>query len=47
MAILDYENYDLLRGEIQRRSSVRGERIAALGAPTDDPVGGDGAAGWR
>jgi hypothetical protein len=32
---------------IQRRSSVRGERIAALGAPTDDPVGGDGAAGWR
>jgi hypothetical protein len=23
------------------------ERIAALGAPPSDPVGGDGVAGWR
>jgi hypothetical protein len=23
------------------------ERIAALGAPPEDPVGGDGVGGWR
>ena len=41
------ENYDLLRGEDPAEVEAARERIAALGAPPDDPVGGEGVAGWR
>ena len=37
------EDYDLLR---EADDGAR-ERIAALGAPPDDPVGGEGVASWR
>jgi uncharacterized protein YjlB len=40
------EDYDLLRGESEAEVAAARERIAALGAPPDDPVGGDGVAGW-
>ena len=36
------EDYDLLR----EADDAARERIAALGAPPDDPVGGDGIARW-
>jgi len=36
------EDYDLLR----EATPAARERIAALAAPPDDPVGGDGVAGW-
>src|SRR3954453_3585810 len=41
------EDYDLLRGEEPAEVAAARERIAALPAPPDDPVGGDGIAGWR
>ena len=37
------EDYDLLR----EADEAAVARIAALGAPAGDPVGGDGVAGWR
>jgi uncharacterized protein YjlB len=37
------EDYDLLR----EADDAARERIAALGAPAEDPVGGEGVAGWR
>jgi len=37
------EDYDLLR----EADDAARARIAALGAPDADPVGGDGVAGWR
>jgi uncharacterized protein YjlB len=37
------EDYDLLRA----CDDAARERIAALPAPPEDPVGGDGVAGWR
>jgi uncharacterized protein YjlB len=40
------ENYDLLRGESAEEVEAARERIARLPAPPDDPVGGDGVAGW-
>ena len=40
------EDYDLLRGEDPAEVAAARERIAALGAPQEDPVGGDGVAGW-
>ena len=36
------EDYDLLR----EADDAARSRIAALGAPEADPVGGDGVAGW-
>ena len=41
------EDYDLLRGDDPAELAAARERIAALGAPPHDPVGGDGVAGWR
>ena len=41
------EDYDLLRGDDPAEVARARGRIAALGAPPDDPVGGDGVAGWR
>jgi uncharacterized protein YjlB len=41
------ENYDLLRGDDPAEVEAARERIAALPAPPEDPVGGDGVAGWR
>jgi uncharacterized protein YjlB len=41
------EDYDLLRGDDPAQVARARERIAALGAPPHDPVGGDGVAGWR
>src|SRR3954454_6037782 len=41
------EDYDLLRGEAPAEVAAARERIAALPAPPDDPVGGPGVAGWR
>jgi uncharacterized protein YjlB len=41
------EDYDLLRGDDPAEVTAARERIAALGAPPSDPVGGDGVAGWR
>jgi uncharacterized protein YjlB len=41
------EDYDLLRGDDPAEVAAARERIAALGAPPSDPVGGDGVAGWR
>jgi uncharacterized protein YjlB len=37
------EDYDLLRSA----DPAARERIAALGPPPQDPVGGDGIEGWR
>jgi uncharacterized protein YjlB len=36
------ENYDLLRGDDPAEVEAARGRIAALGAPLDDPIGGDG-----
>ena len=41
------EDYDLLRGDDPAEVEDARERIAALGAPPQDPVGGDGVAGWN
>ena len=41
------ENYDLLRGNDAAEVAQARNRIAALGAPPDDPIGGDGVASWR
>jgi uncharacterized protein YjlB len=41
------ESYDLLRGDDPAEVEAARERIAALAAPADDPVGGEGIAGWR
>jgi uncharacterized protein YjlB len=41
------ENYDLLRGDDPAEVEAARERIAALGPPPDDPVGGEGIARWR
>ena len=41
------EDYDLLRGDDPAEVEAARERIAALGAPPQDPVGGDGVGGWR
>jgi uncharacterized protein YjlB len=41
------EDYDLLRGVDAAEVAAARERIAALGAPPRDPVGGEGVAGWR
>ncbi len=41
------EDYDLLRGDDRAEVEAARQRIAALGAPPDDPVGGDGVADWR
>ena len=41
------ESYDLLRGDDAAEVAGARERIAALGAPPQDPVGGDGVARWR
>jgi uncharacterized protein YjlB len=40
------EDYDLLRGEDPAEVETARARIAALPAPPDDPIGGDGIAGW-
>jgi uncharacterized protein YjlB len=40
------EDYDLLRGESAEEVAAARERIAALPAPPEDPVGGDGVARW-
>ena len=41
------EDYDLLRGDHSAEVAAARERIAALGAPPEDPVGGEGVASWR
>jgi uncharacterized protein YjlB len=41
------EDYDLLRGDDPAEVAAARERIAALAAPPEDPVGGDGVTGWR
>jgi uncharacterized protein YjlB len=41
------ENYDLLRGDDPAEVEPAQERIAGLGPPPDDPVGGEGVAGWH
>jgi uncharacterized protein YjlB len=41
------ESYDLLRGDDPAEVEAARERIAVLGAPPQDPVGGEGVAGWR
>src|SRR3954464_7065458 len=41
------EDYDLLRGEDPAEVGASRARIATLGAPAGDPVGGEGVAGWR
>ncbi len=41
------EDYDLLRGDDPAEVERARERIAALDAPPQDPVGGEGVAGWR
>jgi uncharacterized protein YjlB len=41
------ENYDLLRGDDPSEVEAARERIAGLGPPPDDPVGGEGVARWR
>jgi uncharacterized protein YjlB len=40
------EDYDLLRGGDPGEVAAARERIAALGAPPEDPVGGEGVGGW-
>jgi uncharacterized protein YjlB len=41
------EDYDLLRGDDPAEVRAARERIAGLGAPAHDPVGGEGVARWR
>jgi uncharacterized protein YjlB len=41
------EDYDLLRGDDPGEVAAARERIAALGPPARDPVGGDGVGTWR
>ena len=41
------EDYDLLRGDDPAEVEAARERIAALPSPPQDPVGGEGVAGWR
>jgi uncharacterized protein YjlB len=41
------EDYDLLRGDDPAEVSAARERIAALGPPPEDPVGGEGVGRWR
>jgi uncharacterized protein YjlB len=41
------EDYDLLRGDDPAQLEAARRRIAALGAPPQDPVGGEGVARWR
>jgi uncharacterized protein YjlB len=41
------ENYDLLRGDDPAEVQAARERIAALGPPPEDPVGGEGVARWK
>jgi uncharacterized protein YjlB len=41
------EDYDVLRGEDPDELRAARERIAALPAPPEDPVGGEGVAAWR
>ena len=41
------EDYDLLRGEDPAEVAAARERIAALGPPPSDPVGGEGVGGWH
>jgi uncharacterized protein YjlB len=40
------ENYDLLRGDDPADVEAARKRIAALGPPPEDPVGGDGVGRW-
>ena len=40
------EDYDLLRGDDPAELAAARERIAALGPPAEDPVGGDGVGDW-
>src|SRR5919108_3640108 len=40
------EDYDLLRGDDPDEVAAARERIAGLGAPPRDPIGGDGVARW-
>jgi uncharacterized protein YjlB len=40
------EDYDLLRGDDPAEVEAARERIAGLGAPPEDPVGGEGVARW-
>ena len=41
------EDYDLLRGDAPAEVEAARRRIEGLPAPPEDPVGGDGVAGWR
>ena len=41
------EDYDLLRGDDPEEVERARERIAALAAPPEDPVGGEGVESWR
>ena len=41
------ENYDLLRGDDPAEVAAARERIATLGPPPEDPVGGEGVPAWR
>jgi uncharacterized protein YjlB len=40
------EDYDLLHGDDEAEVEAARERIAALGPPPDDPIGGSGVARW-
>ena len=40
------ENYDLLRGDDPAEVEAARQRIAALGPPPEDPVGGEGLGRW-
>jgi uncharacterized protein YjlB len=40
------EDYDVLRGDSAAEVEAARERIAALAAPPEDPVGGEGVAQW-
>ena len=40
------EDYNLLSGEDPEEVAAARERIAALGPPPEDPVGGEGVASW-
>jgi uncharacterized protein YjlB len=41
------ESYDLLRGDDPSAVEAARDRIAALGPPPNDPVGGEGVARWK
>jgi uncharacterized protein YjlB len=41
------EDYDIMRGDDPAEVAAARGRIAALEAPVDDPIGGEGVAGWR